>query len=94
MHETGIYDLSQFYDSNFLIRTMFDMSDKRISSLKSRQNTDLDEFKSKGHDKFNIICVDLKLEHFKLAIKLWLIGQGIAFVCLISEIIMHFVNKF
>ena len=94
MYETGIYDLSQFYDSNFFIRTLFDMSNNRISSLKIRQNTNFDQFKSKGRNKFNMISVDLKLEHFKLAIKLWLMGEGIAFVCLISEIIMYSVNKF
>ena len=90
MYETGIFDVSQFYDSNFLMKTLFDTYNKRIPFLTSRQKTDfdLDQFKSKGHNKFNIIYVDLKLEHFELAYKFWLIGQGIAFVCLISEIVM------
>ena len=95
MYETGIYDVSQFYDINFLVTNSFDIYNKRIPFLISRQKTvfDLDQLKSKGHNKFNIICVDFKLEHFELAIKLWLIGQGIAFVCLFCEIIMYLVNK-
>ena len=95
MYETGIFDVSQFYDSNFLIRTLSDIKNKG-KSLTSGQNTitDLDQFKSKKGNKFNIIYIDLKLEHFELAIKFWLISFGIAFACLICEIIMYFVNKF
>ena len=96
MYETGIFDVSQFYDSNLLMKTLFDIFNKGIPFFTNRQKavSDLDQFKSKGHNKFNIICVDLKLEHFDLAYKFWLIGQGIAFVCLISEIIVYFMNKF
>ena len=74
MYETGIFDVSRFYDRNFLMKTLFDINNKRIPFSTSRQKTDLDQFKIKRHNKFNIICVDLKLEHFELAYKLWLIG--------------------
>ena len=95
IYETGIFEVSRFYYSNFLVKTLFDIYNKR-PFLTSRQKTDfdLDQFKLKRHNKFNIISVDLKLEHFELAYKLWLIGQGIAFVCLISEIIMYYASKF
>ena len=94
MYETGMFDVSQFYDSNLLMKTLFDIYNKRIPFLTSRHKTisDLDQFKLKRHNKFNIICVDLKLEHFELSYKFWLIGLSIAFVCLISEIIMYFVQ--
>ena len=92
MYETGIFDVSRFYDRNFLMKTLFDINNKRIPFSTSRQKTDLDQFKIKRHNKFNIICVDLKLEHFELSYKFWLIGLSIAFVCLISEIIMYFVQ--
>ena len=94
MYETGVFDVSRFNDRNFLIKNLFDINNKRIPFSTSRQKTDfdLDQFKIKRHNKFNIICVDLKLEHFELAYKLWLIGLSIAFVCLISEIIMFFVS--
>ena len=96
IYETGIFDVSRFYYSRFLMKTLFDIYNKRRPFLTSSQKTDfdLDQFKLKRHNKFNIICADLKLENFELAYKFWLIGLGFAFVCLISEIIMYYVSMF
>ena len=89
MHETGIYDLTEFYNSNFLIRTL---KNKITSSSKSTQKIALDQFKFHKQNQFNIISIDLRLDHFKLAIKFWIIGFCVALVCLISEFVTFNTN--
>ena len=71
MFETGIFDVTRFYHSKFLVKTLFSIKNKRKLFLTSRQKADFDfdQFKLKTHDKFNIICMDLKLERFEFAIK-------------------------
>ena len=95
MYETGIYDLSQFYDSKFFIGKAFENENKRISVLKSKQKTvsGLDQFKSSKQNKCNIIYTDLSSEHFKLAIEFWFFSFSVSFIYLISEIFSYSVKK-
>ena len=88
MHETGIYDLSEFYDSNFLVRTLKNI----MSSSKNTQKIALDQFKLYKQNQFNIIFIGLRLEHFELAIKFWIIGFCAALICLISEFVTFNTN--
>lgn len=74
MFESGIYYLSQLYDSKFYTKTLLDS--------KNKQNVNLDEF---IFEKQNLI--NLKLEHIQLAIKLWIICICITFIFLSSEIL-------
>ena len=74
MFESGIYQLSELFDSKFYITKLHDSE--------NRQNINLDEF---IFVKPNLI--DLKLEHIQLAIKLWIICICITLIFLISEIV-------
>ena len=94
MYETGIYDLSQLHDSKFY-SSSYHTKNKKFSVGRTQKSLfKLNQFKSWKQNKFNINCINLRLEHFELAYEFWLIGICISFVCLISEIFMLFFINF
>lgn len=85
MHETGIYDLSQFYDTNVLVQSF---KDKTMSSHTNSEKTVLNHLKPQKPNQSNIIFTHLKLQHFQLAIKFWVFGFCFSLICLTSEILI------
>ena len=91
MYETGIYDLSQFYDSKFYTGILFKTKNNRMSLRQTQEIISvLDQFKSEKQNQLKIIYSDLNLEHFQLAFQFWMICFCICFLCLISEIVKYF----
>lgn len=86
MDETHIYYLSQIRDSKFYKATFSQLNIKLRNGLDQFEDNKEDNTYSKQNN-YNIIYMDLRVEHIKLAIYYWLIGFGVASSCLIFEVI-------
>ena len=91
MDETHIYYLSQIRDIKFYKATLSQLDIKLTNGLDQFKDNKEDNTYSKQNN-YNIIYMNLRVEHFKLAIYYWLIGFGVAFLYLIFEVVFCKIN--
>lgn len=91
MDETHIYYLSQIRDIKFYKATLSQLDIKLTNGLDQFEDNKEDNTYSK-QNSYNIIYMNLRVEHIKLAIYYWLIGFGVAFLYLIFEVVFCKIN--